>query len=242
MARRTRKGRRNRNADGASPPVPASTYIKRRLSFFDPLDEEQLVRIDEQVDWMLENIGFAFRDDPESLRIWKEAGVKVVGDKVFADAVWVRAQCAKAPGEFTQLARNPERSVTIGGNNQVFAPIYGAPFVRDLETGRRYATFDDFEKLLKLTYLHPNLHHSGLVIAEPTDIPVSKRHFDMVYAHMTLNDKPHLGAITEKSRAQDSVDMAEILHGKETMDNNVCLLYTSPSPRDGLLSRMPSSA
>ena len=25
-------------------------------------------------------------------------------------------------------------------------------------------------------------------------------------------------------------------------DNQVCLLYTSPSPRDGLLSRMPSSA
>ena len=25
-------------------------------------------------------------------------------------------------------------------------------------------------------------------------------------------------------------------------DSNACLLYTSPSPRDGLLSRMPSSA
>ena len=25
-------------------------------------------------------------------------------------------------------------------------------------------------------------------------------------------------------------------------DRNPCLLYTSPSPRDGLLSRMPSSA
>ena len=24
--------------------------------------------------------------------------------------------------------------------------------------------------------------------------------------------------------------------------SNICLLYTSPSPRDGLLSRMPSSA
>ena len=24
--------------------------------------------------------------------------------------------------------------------------------------------------------------------------------------------------------------------------NEICLLYTSPSPRDGLLSRMPSSA
>ena len=32
--------------------------------------------------------------------------------------------------------------------------------------------------------------------------------------------------------------------GKElnTEEINCCLLYTSPSPRDGLLSRMPSSA
>ena len=30
------------------------------------------------------------------------------------------------------------------------------------------------------------------------------------------------------------------LEGKDI--NEVCLLYTSPSPRDGLLSRMPSSA
>ena len=29
--------------------------------------------------------------------------------------------------------------------------------------------------------------------------------------------------------------------GKTTL-LNICLLYTSPSPRDGLLSRMPSSA
>ena len=27
-----------------------------------------------------------------------------------------------------------------------------------------------------------------------------------------------------------------------TIKNNICLLYTSPSPRDGLLSRMPSYA
>ena len=26
------------------------------------------------------------------------------------------------------------------------------------------------------------------------------------------------------------------------VNTNICLLYTSPSPRDGLLSRMPSSA
>ena len=49
-------------------------------------------------------------------------------------------------------------------------------------------------------------------------------------------------------------DIAEMLHdaNKFADDNNyaeaveiylkICLLYTSPSPRDGLLSRMPSSA
>ena len=30
--------------------------------------------------------------------------------------------------------------------------------------------------------------------------------------------------------------------GKDSEHRNSCLLYTSPSPRDGLLSRMPSSA
>ncbi len=237
--------RRSRRANLKAEPRTAAIsapYIKRQLAYFDPLDEEQLVAIEAQVDWLLENIGFAFRDDPEATRIWKEAGVKMEGDKVFADAQWVREQCAKAPSEFTQLARNPERSVVIGGRNQVFAPIYGAPFVRDLEGGRRYGSFKDFEKLLKLTYMHPNLHHSGLVITEPTDIPVSTRHLDMVHAHMTLNDKPHLGAITAKSRAQDSVDMAEILHGTETMDNNVVIMANVNTNSPLLVDRVVSEA
>ena len=51
------------------------------------------------------------------------------------------------------------------------------------------------------------------------------------------NDKvflsPHTAAFTEECM---------IRMGKETIQNIICLLYTSPSPRDGLLSRMPSSA
>lgn len=64
----------------------------------------------------------------------------------------------------------------------------------------------------------PSLHHGGFVTCEPCDVPVNKRHLDMLLAHMTLSDKPHLCAITEMSRAQDSVDMAEIVFGKEVMD------------------------
>ena len=33
-----------------------------------------------------------------------------------------------------------------------------------------------------------------------------------------------------------------VLQAEQITDDLACLLYTSPSPRDGLLSRMPSSA
>ncbi|PSL16586.1 trimethylamine methyltransferase family protein [Shimia abyssi] len=230
MARRARAAR-NRSAPTG---VPASPHIQRVLPFFDPLDAEQIERLEALVDWIFQDVGIAFRDDPEALRIWKEAGASIEGDIVRMPADQVRALCETAPSQFTQLARNPERSVTIGGTNQVFAPIYGAPFVRDVEGGRRYGDMDSFEKLVKLAYMHPNLHHTGLVICEPCDVPVSKRHLDMVYTHMTCSDKPHLGAITEMSRAQDSVDMAEILHGADVMEHN-CVIMGNVNTNSPLL-------
>ena len=124
--------------------------------------------------------------------------------------------------------------VEIGGDNQVFAPIYGAPFVRDLEGGRRYGDIASFNDLVRLTYMLPSLHHGGFVTCEPCDVPVNKRHLDMLLAHMTLSDKPHLGAITEMSRAQDSVDMAEIVFGKEVMDAN-CVIMGNVNTNSPLL-------
>ena len=231
MARRSRSERSNTANLASCTPSP---FIARKLPFFDPLDEEQITKLEAQVDWILENVGIAFRDDPEAIALWTKSGAGVDGDIVRAPADWIRALCAKAPSEFTQIARNPDRSVKIGGKNQVFAPIYGAPFVRDLKGGRRYGDMDSFTKLVKLTQMLPALHHTGLVIVEPCDVPVSKRHLDMVYTHMRFTDKPHLGAITEMSRAQDSVDMAEILHGKEVMDTN-CVIMGNVNTNSPLL-------
>ena len=229
-----RRARARRDTGAAETGAPASPHIRRNLPFFDVLDEETVVRLERQVDWIIQEVGIDFRDDPEALQLWKEAGADVDECRVRASADWIRDLCAKAPKQFTQAARNPERNVTIGGPNQVFAPIYGAPFVRDLEGGRRYGDLDSFEKLLKLAYMHPNLHHTGLVIVEPCDVPVSHRHLDMVYLHMSRSDKPHLGAITEMSRAQDSVDMAEILHGKDVMDEQ-CVIMGNVNTNSPLL-------
>ena len=229
-----RRARASRVRSEVSTSVLPSPYIQRALPFFDVLDEEQITRLEDQVDWIMQEVGIAFRDDPEALRIWKEAGSKIDGDVIRAPADWIRDLCKKAPKQFTQVARNPERSVKIGGTNQVFAPIYGAPFVRDLEGGRRYGDMDAFEKLVKLSYMHPNLHHGGFVTCEPCDVPVSKRHLDMLFIHMTCSDKPHLGAITEMSRAQDSVDMAEIVHGADFMEEN-CVIMGNVNTNSPLL-------
>ena len=231
MARRTKKTRRTLDVHKGAPKSP---YIQRKLPFFDMLEEDQIVSLEAQVDWLLQDVGIAFRDDSSALDLWKSAGAKITGDNVRAPADWIRSLCAKAPSQFTQLARNPERSVVIGGTHQVFAPVYGSPFVRDLEGGRRYGDLEAFENLVRLTYMHPNLHHGGFVTCEPCDIPVSKRHLDMLNAHMTLSDKPHLGAITEQSRAQDSVDMAEIIFGKAVMEDN-CVIMGNVNTNSPLL-------
>ena len=97
-------------------------------------------------------------------------------------AAWPASFARPRPSAFTQHARNPDRNVEIGGRNLVLAPVYGPPFVRDAEGGRRYATMDDFRNFVKLGYMSKWLHHSGGTVCEPTDVPVNKRHLDMLHA------------------------------------------------------------
>ena len=134
-----------------------------------------------------------------------------------------RVRPGTAPSRIKQHARNPEKTVEIGGNSLVCAPVYGPPFVRDLAGGRRYATIADFQKFVKLGYMSKWLHHSGGTVCEPTDVAVNKRHLDMLLAHMTLSDKPFMGSVTEPSRAQDSVDMCGILFGDDFVQNNTVM-------------------
>jgi len=209
--RGTRAARRD-GRDGRGAPA-APPYVTRQIPYYEFCSEEQLERIEAQAERILAEIGLEFIEDPGALEIWRAAGADVRGTRVRLEPGMARDLLATAPTEFTQHARNPARTVRIGGRHQVFAPIYGAPFVRDLEGGRRYGSIGDFEKLVKLTHMLESLHHSGFVTCEPCDVPVSKRHLDMLYAHMRWTDKPHLGAIVARDRAEDSIAMARILHG-----------------------------
>lgn len=226
---RTGRGERGgaaarRAARAGAGPGPQLTYIRRTLRPFEVLDEEALALIEANADTVLEEIGIEFRDDPEALSMWKEAGADVQGDRVHFPKGLCRALLKTAPSSFTQHARNPERSVEIGGNTTVFAPVYGPPFVRDLDGARRYATIEDFRNFVKLAYMAPSIHHSGGTVCEPVDVPVNKRHLDMVFAHMRYSDKPFMGSVTAPDRAEDTVSMARILFGEKFVDENAVVI------------------
>ena len=157
------------------------THIDRGIPYFDVLNEEALTLIEHNAETVLEEIGIDFKDAPEALALWRNAGATIEGERV--------------------------------RDRTVLAPAYGSPFVRDLDRGRRYATIEDFRNFVKLTYINQGLHHSGGTVCEPVDLPVNKRHFDMVYSHIKYSDKPFMGSVTHPERAQDTVDMAKIVFG-----------------------------
>ena len=202
-----------RRAERTAPKLEAARFIERQIPNFEVLNEEALAIIEANAETVLEEIGVSFVENPKALERWRAAGADVRGDRVHIPRGLARKLCETAPSEYTQHARNPERSVDIGGKNLVLAPVYGPPFVRDLQGGRRYATMADFEKFVKLGYMSKWLHHSGGTVCEPTDVAVNKRHFDMLYAHMRWSDKPYMGSVTDPTRAADSVAMSEILFG-----------------------------
>jgi trimethylamine--corrinoid protein Co-methyltransferase len=223
-ARRSRSGGgAARRAERTAVSVETERYIERNIPLYEFLDEATLEVIEYNAETVLEEIGVNFVDSPEALERWRSVGATIEGERVRIPRGLARQLCKTAPSKFVQHARNPERNVEIGGNTLVTAPVYGPPFVRDRDGGRRYATLSDFQKFVKLGYMSKYLHHSGGTVCEPTDVPVNKRHLDMLLAHMVYSDKPFMGSVTEPSRAQDSVDMCEILFGKEFVQNNTVM-------------------
>jgi trimethylamine--corrinoid protein Co-methyltransferase len=211
--RRARGGGAARRAERSAVRIECAKFIERNIPNLEILNEEALQIIEANAETILEEIGVNFVENPAALKRWKEAGADVQGERVRLPKGLARALCKTAPASFVQHARNPERNVTVGGRGLVLAPVYGPPFVRDAEGGRRYATIEDFRKFVKLGYMSKWLHHSGGTVCEPTDVPVNKRHLDMLHAHMTLSDKPYMGSVTAPERAQDSVEMSDILFG-----------------------------
>ena len=224
-------GRAARQSQRASVTMSRDPFLTRALKPVELVSDEGLALLEQNADIILEEVGVEIRDYPSAVARFAAAGAMVDGTRVRFPRGLARQLVSTAPAQYIQHARNPAHSVQVGGDATVFAPNYGSPFVHDLDNGRRYATLQDFQNFVKLTYGSPHLHHSGGTVCEPVDVPVSKRHLDMVYSHIRYSDKPFMGSVTAGSRAADSIELARIAFGGDLQDRTVMTsLINASSP------------
>lgn len=235
---RRRGGRAARRAAVLNAPVVHRPTLRRNIPVYDVLNDEGVEMIHQTAMRIVEEIGVEFRH-PESLAAWRRAGARVEGERVRAPRDLVLDLVAKAPSEYVHHGRNSERTVTVGGDNTVFAPSYGLPFVRDLDGKRRDATLEDLNNLQKLSHVASAVHIAGGPIVEVTDIPVEHRHLHMTYSALKYSDKPIIGNVTAKSRAEDTLRMMGLVFGEEFVFENTVttslINSTSPLVWDGTM-------
>lgn len=194
-----------------------------KLPRYEILSEESMAVLDRGWRRIVSELGIEFMK-PEAVELFKAAGMRTDGDKVFFDPDFVLEQVAKAPREFDIQARDPANTVHIGGDHMVFSSVYGPPFVRQGDT-RRDATMEDYRNFAKLAQSFSAMDSVGGVVCEPSDAPLDSRHLDMLYAAMTLTDKFYMGNVVSGTRALDTIRMSEILFGsREAIEETpVCI-------------------
>ena len=184
------------------------------MQLFELLTNEQVEQIHDVSIQILFQIGVEF-GYPPALETLKKGGAKVEGRRVFFSERLIEKQINKAPAKFKLYARDPEKDVIIGGDNIAFAPGYGAPFVTELNSGRRKGMLKDFVNFVKLTGASANQDICSGVVIEPNDVPHKIRHAQMLYMAMKYSDKCFMGSAMGEQGAKDSIRMASILFGSE---------------------------
>jgi trimethylamine---corrinoid protein Co-methyltransferase len=178
---------------------------------YDILSEDAMDVLERGWRRLLSDIGVEFLHDG-ALELFRAAGQRVEGSVVRFDPEWVLECVASTPSEFDLVARNPGRTVHMGGRHMVFSPTQGPPFVREGEE-RREATMADFENLCRLSQTYDQLDTPGGLCCEPGDRPLDSRHLDMLLAVQTLTDKPYMGAVITEAAAVDTMRMTDMLFG-----------------------------
>ena len=204
------------------------------------LSGEALDAVHEHAMTILEEIGTDVRHEG-ALAMLAGLGQDIDGERVRWDREFVMEMAGRAPASFTLAARNPARSVRIGGGKPVLTPVGGSPFCADLERGRREGTISDYLELIKMAHAADLMtcQQSGTV--EACDLDERTRHMDMDYAILRWSDKPLICYGTSGPKARDAVELAAIaLGGREAIEETPAIMGVvnpnSPLVWDGLMA------
>lgn len=161
---------------------------------------------------ILRDIGVAFHD-AEAIEIFKKDGFKVEGKTVFFEEEEIMARLSTAPSRFFVQARNPKKSVAIGGRDFVLLPGWGAPFISDYQGNQRNAVMADYVDFCKLVHTSEQLGMMGFLTVMPSDIPPHVSHLDMCLANLLFTDKASMTSPQDRGKALDNIEMLSILWG-----------------------------
>ena len=218
--RRRSGGRAGRREARLHAPIIYRPTLVREIPFCELLSAEGVALVHEAAMTILEEIGVSFDNDAEALVLWKDAGADVAGTRVRIPRELAMSLVEKAPSEFTLHARNPERSVRVGGRNTVFTPQGGA-YISGFDGVRRRIVKADLPIIIKLIHCLAPIHlaSAGWAI-DLSDVPVPIRHLDQIYCPLRYSDKPIGANSYSKQAAEDAMEMCRIVFGADFVDNN----------------------
>jgi trimethylamine--corrinoid protein Co-methyltransferase len=163
---------------------------------------------------VLSEIGMRVLDAPaRALYAAAGADVEEAAMRVRFDPALVETLVAKAPAAFTLAARNPAKSLKVGGRDFIFSSVGGPAFVMDEDKGRRSGTHADMCDYIRLVHALNVIHQEGGGPLEPMDLPAATRHLDLYYAEITLTDKNWQPQTFGRARTIDALEMAAISLG-----------------------------
>ena len=188
-----------------------------------------------------------------SIRILSELGIRVMSDRVMdifqaagaivdretstirVDESIVMEAVGKAPGQFTLTSRNPDKRLTIGGNNICFGLVAGPPNVHDRINGRRSGNLTDYRNFIRLAHHFNAIDIIGNQVLSPMELPANTRHLDTYFANLELSDLSFHCTGIGRGRALDGIRMMAISRGMTVdemkSDPGVITIISVNSPR-----------
>ena len=179
---------------------------------YQAVSQNEIEKLHETSLRILNEVGVVFTYAP-AREILAKGGAKVDGQTVRFPRELVERALKTVPSSFILHARNPAKNVELNTTDSVFAGPYGAPFVTDIDNGRRYGSLEDYSKLAKLCHMMDNLDIQSHIYCEACDVDAEHRHLEMVFSSTKYNDKPVMGGVLGYQAGKQSIELAAIPHG-----------------------------
>ena len=212
--------RRRKRRTAGVPAKPSLPWKKIRnvLPPIEPLSADEIESIHRTSLQVLAELGMKVTD-VEARKIYREGGARVDDSEemVYLDPEMVEEIIKTVPPEYVQKARNPDKSVTLGGNHITFSGVGGPAFVSDLDRGRRPGTYAELCDYKKLFQTYDIIHYASGGF-EPLDLPENSRHLDILLAQIRYTDKCINTSLLGSNKARDGLNMASIVFGIDYED------------------------